>query len=76
MEWISVKEELPEDTDEVLITDGNINGQTCAVGWYRKSDQTWHVETDSIEVRGDAYVVLDLNVKYWMELPKPPQQHK
>jgi len=61
MEWISVKDKLPEkDFEEVLITNGKYVQQSCFSKWdngpsFGKSE--WF---------GD--------VTYWMEMPKSPVQ--
>lgn len=72
MEWISVKERLPELGERVLACNGNISGeayitntvpQECisAARWCRHYGASW-----------DA--TFDLPVTHWMPLPTPPKE--
>lgn len=58
MEWISVKNRVPNSPRTVLVTDGD----DVQLAFYTKNfhilDSWYH----------------DLIVKYWMELPQPPKE--
>lgn len=60
MEWISVKDRLPDNSRTVLVSGG------CAYyldgNWYSRMDE------------GDP--IIEWIVGYWMELPKPPNDEK
>jgi len=57
MEWISVKESLPPEDTDVLISDG----LRCSVSEWDNSCGIW---------RGGN--IIQYEVKCWMPLPKPP----
>lgn len=61
MEWISVKDRLPQSVNDCLVTDGIC----CAVASYSSSDQEWDffglTFWDSEEVT------------HWMPLPETPE---
>ena len=60
---ISVTERLPENDNDVLVTDGT----DCAVAYWRTDAQAWD---DSMHGRCDLY---GLEVIAWMPLPSPWQ---
>lgn len=68
-EWISVDERLPENTNEVLVCDAYDH----CVAWLRLSDKKWILKIDVIEINGDAWAELDLDVTHWMPLPPLPE---
>ena len=58
MEWISVKDELPKNNDDVLI----FATDCCSVGFInRYNNDKWCVDC------------ADLKPTHWMPLPKPPK---
>lgn len=61
MEWISVKDKLPEKQTRVLLFDncgfGILTGRIGSAGWYLEGDL-------------DKYA----NVTHWMPLPEPPKE--
>jgi hypothetical protein len=64
MEWISVKDRLPQHGEEVLIIDNEMNYHMS----YFNADTTiscycWDC---------DEYGLRKEDVDYWMPLPKPP----
>lgn len=61
LEWISVKDSLPEEDENVLIFNGEIN-KACRMSW--DNDQGWIWTHYGME----AY-----DVTHWMELPSPPK---
>jgi len=68
MEWISVKDRLPEEQDSVLLM-GNIPlyGDTWVhIGYYFHTDNTYYCR-DMVENNELP------NTSHWMPLPKPPK---
>ena len=61
-EWISVKDELPEDQEEVLVC-------TCSKNGIRNIDKGY-MAIDHFIHRGRA------EVTHWMPLPQPPEMGK
>lgn len=62
MEWISVKDRLPNDGDPVLISDGNLVREGTFLKW--DGYNSW------CQPRGMK------EVTHWMPLPKPPLNQK
>jgi hypothetical protein len=62
-EWVSVDDRLPDDIQNVLVT----NGLEVTFGWWRPIRYEWCV---SIFDGGD---VVDDTVTHWMPLPQPPE---
>lgn len=64
IEWIPVKERLPENKTYVLVTIGIPGRQPHArSGWYQ--DGFFHNDN------GDVWRATDIEVKAWMPLPEP-----
>lgn len=67
MNWISVKDRLPDDDGEVLaVNDGEVLIANYLDGWFR------YIEDDC----GDMVPTDDIDVRYWMELPELPEEAK
>jgi len=62
MEWISVKEKLPEDNERVLIFENRYNNQYTAL-YYK--ERNWFIVKDYMPAE---------DVSHWMPLPKPPKE--
>ena len=70
MEWISVKERLPENTGvapEVIV---HTKTGEVTVGWFDKTDREWWILSEDIDY-GEMCVSFD-SVTHWMPLPEPP----
>ena len=63
MEWISVKDRLPENENEVLIWDGNY----IEMGFMEYEDKT-PVSWRNIEM------IENNHISHWMPLPIPPEE--
>jgi hypothetical protein len=59
MEWISVKDKLPENASDVLVTDGDAQ----MVAFYGKLKKLWIFHVDFWHHE---------DVTHWMPLPEPP----
>jgi hypothetical protein len=66
MNWISVKDELP-DKDEVVLVWNVFDG--VALG-YRCNPASWHVRP-----RFGAWYNTGLGVTHWMPLPEKPERN-
>ena len=61
MEWISIKDRLPEHNQEILISDGEFIQLSCFYEWKNESGfsrSTW------------------MKATHWMPLPEPPDEEK
>jgi len=65
--WISVEDRLPDNTDDVLLTDGD---ESYVVGWWRKVPENWRVCGDLIEYRGSHLDIIQA-IKYWSVIDPP-----
>lgn len=61
MEWISVKDRLPEDTGYVLAWSPRY--QEVVIAWYSEEEDFWRTEDD-----------LAPFPSHWMPLPEPPKE--
>lgn len=69
MEWINVKDRLPDDMENVLVfTEGCIDVGHLTKGRFGLA--RW--ETDSLDEWGDREILKD--VTHWMPLPEPPKK--
>lgn len=65
MEWIAVKDRVPEFGKEVL----GLNRDGCRVVTYQKANEPyWSMEQDSCGCCGS----FDSNITHWMPLPPDP----
>jgi len=66
MEWISVKDRLPENEESIIIFDGReVFSGIYINGYFRNHD-----------CEGLAFGPLEnKNVSHWMPLPKPPKKN-
>jgi len=71
MEWISVKDKLPQDCANILYYE-----RQCGVfkGFYSGG---WHTDEDNLGVNGGGYITDEVSqelVTHWMPLPEPPKE--
>lgn len=72
MEWISVKNELPQKYDRVLVTDGK---EVCI--HYKQSSVNFADERGHDLYCGGRYDDCNIHegkVTHWMPLPHPPEE--
>lgn len=72
-QWISVDDQLPINTNDVLIAQFGSCGENEGMvkGWF--SGGVWHISTDGISASnfdGYATITLDMNVTHWMPIPE------
>lgn len=66
-EWISVKDNVPEETGDYLVNIHEKNGNIVKLIHYDK--QWFHIKSD------DDYIVLGQAFPtHWMPLPEPPNE--
>jgi hypothetical protein len=65
MEWISVKERLPEDSGEVLIFTAS---HSVYVSHYKKHRNTFTA------YGVQSVLITDIKTTHWMPLPNPPEK--
>jgi hypothetical protein len=71
MEWISVKDKLPEIDESVLVTDGTevtTGGYGHAV-YRRQNKKCWYMDNkdwDGMPAKRD--------ITHWMPIPEPPKK--
>jgi hypothetical protein len=63
-EWISVKDRLPENREDVLVVAFWHERWNVQWGWYAPHGRVWHV---------GLMEETDYPVSHWMPLPKPPK---
>lgn len=70
--WISVKDRLPEENEEVLVFGNILNAPKLLGVRYRVlGDQDWKYSW-----QGDGYIYKQDYVTHWMPLPEPPKEEK
>ena len=63
-EWISVKDRLPENREDVLVVAFWHERWNVQWGWYAPNGRVWHV---------GLMEETDYPVSHWMPLPEPPK---
>ena len=62
--WISVKDRLPENREDVLVVAFWHERWNVQWGWYAPNGRVWHV---------GLMEETDYPVSHWMPLPQPPK---
>lgn len=72
--WISVKDRLPEEGEEVLVFGQYLNDipKVLGVKSRYKGDQDWKYTWEG----SDEWVYREDDVTHWMPLPEPPKEEK
>ena len=71
MNWISVKDKLPEQGQEVLAAEYWDNGRFCGMMSLEYKDGKFHDERLMVHADGgDTY--LSIEPTHWQPLPEPP----
>lgn len=66
--WISIKDGLPDENADVLVTDGKKVG--CGQYWVMGDGQFWDVPTSIYGAEAELKIE---NPTHWMPLPEPPE---
>ena len=66
--WISVDEQLPEDSRHVIVA---LLGISVFVGHYNHGKKKWRLGLETRD-RKDEIIA----VTHWMPLPSPPEENK
>ena len=71
--WINCEEELPQNTDNVIVAIIYNNGRKLiCVGWYSAIEDEWHVDdNDGVYFRE---TFLGCDVTHWTPFPKYPEE--
>jgi hypothetical protein len=73
LKWISVKDELPEEGTNVIVSDGKTVTDDCTfMPWGGHTEFTWQVHAYGYD--NDSHTVE--NVSHWMPLPDAPNSTK
>ena len=78
MEWISVKDKLPEDGQDVLVY--HADDFHITVGCFDSDNVHFYIESDGSKFYTDSGWETEIpwapkgNVTHWMPLPLPPEQ--
>lgn len=81
MDWISVKDRLPEDGQEVLVISHGWGERLVYVGQYKRveSETSWLTgitpKVSNWLLWGWSYIK-EPQVTHWMPLPEPPKEDK
>lgn len=73
MEWISVEDRLPEENEQVLITDGSDVFYAYKY-YYEGWDYQIAEDFDGEEGVFSTNAMKEKHVTHWMPLPEPPKQ--
>ena len=72
MNWIKIEDHLPDDLEDVLVSDGF---DSYAVAWYKPSTKTWLVYADLLNAEnsdGGCYITIDsAEIKWWAKINQP-----
>lgn len=68
MEWICIRDRLPDNHDVVLVSDGH--NITVAQAYYNVNDDfSWQIKKNKSDLWSDD----GYEIKYWSNLPNPPE---
>lgn len=78
MNWVSIKDKLPENTDDVLICNRDPCGDyhSYAVAYY-STRKRWEVSEDMLAAKnhdGGASIYLNDTVTHWAEIEPPKEK--
>ena len=69
--WISVKDELPDLGERVIVTDGVFVGEA-----YLNSKRKWIRYNGTAIGDGDVEQLLGIEITHWLPMPVPPKKEK
>ena len=69
--WISVKDELPDFGERVIVTDGAFVGEA-----YLNSKGKWIRYNGTAIGDGDVEQLLGIKITHWLPMPVPPKKEK
>lgn len=69
MNWISVKDKLPDNLERIVVT----NGSSVYAGRFYEGPDNFCLDDGVIFESEGKYSNLQDNYTYWMKLPKPPK---
>jgi hypothetical protein len=78
MEWISVKERLPDDDQDVLVY--HLHDAHVTVGYFEKDNVSFYIESDGGKFYTDDGWETEIpwaqkgGVTHWMPLPEKPKE--
>lgn len=78
MEWISVKDRLPPDDEDVLVY--HLDDKHITVGYFNSDNVKSYIESDGNTFYIDNGWETEIpwapkgSVTHWMPLPKPPEK--
>jgi hypothetical protein len=77
MKWISVKENLPDETDRYLISDGDTATIATAIVPNKLTFKDEEIKKAGCQWRAriPEEVSPNMTIKYWMRLPEAPNDN-